>query len=197
MDRLSIVIACVLAASGCEDRKPGTAEPPSRVNGAPSTARQGATTSAFCDVHFTGDTGTALEWPALADGASRPGPTTGWRWINVWATWCKPCIEEMPRLLAWRTKLAAKGQRLDLVFLSMDETADDVTAYRKLHPGVPASLRLADPAAAVAWFRDLGLTGDPPIPIHVIVSPAGRVRCTRAGGVREQDFAVVEKLLAE
>ena len=46
------------------------------------------------------------------------------------------------------------------------------------------------------WFRDLGLIGDPPIPIHVFVDATNHVRCARAGGVREQDYAVVEKLLA-
>jgi hypothetical protein len=29
------------------------------------------------------------------------------------------------------------------------------------------------------------------------VSPANRLRCARAGGIRENDYGVVEKLLAE
>jgi len=33
--------------------------------------------------------------------------------------------------------------------------------------------------------------------IHIFVAPSGKVHCARAGGVREQDFAVVEKLFAE
>lgn len=195
MDRLPAVIACALALAAC-DKPSGSGEPPSRVNGAKTTARQGATTEAFCDVHASDATGRALTWPPLAADA-RPPAGGGWRWINVWATWCKPCVEEMPRLIAWRDKLAAKGTRLELAFLSMDERDDDVAAYRKAHPDVPDGPRVVDPAKGAAWFHELGLAGEAPIPVHVFVSPAGKVRCARAGGVREQDFAVVEKLLAE
>jgi len=31
--------------------------------------------------------------------------------LNVWATWCKPCIAEMPRITAQRDKLVAAGKR--------------------------------------------------------------------------------------
>jgi hypothetical protein len=76
----------------------------------------------------------------------------------------------------------------------VDENLADVTAFRQRHPEVPSSTRVAESAA---WFRELGLAGEPPIPIHVFVSPAGKIRCVRAGGVREQDYAVVEKLFTE
>jgi thiol-disulfide isomerase/thioredoxin len=197
MDRLPAVIGCALALAACDDKKSGTGEPPSRVNGAKTTARQGATTEAFCDVHASDSTGRALTWPPLAAGAKPPASSGGWRWVNVWATYCKPCIEEMPRLLAWRDKLAAKGTRVELAFLSMDETDGDVAAYRKLHPEVPDGPRIVELEKGAAWFRELGLQGEAPIPVHVFVSPAGKVRCARAGGVREQDYAVVEKLFAE
>jgi thiol-disulfide isomerase/thioredoxin len=202
MDRLStlslwLAIAAVFAVVGCDDRADKSGgDPPSRVNGAKTNTRQTATTEAFCDVHPTAGRSLPLQWPALAAGAAPPA-SSSWRWINVWATWCKPCIEEMPRLQKWRAKLAASGHSLDLAFISVDESDDDIAAFRKLHPDTPASLRIADSKTQEAWFAQLGLTGSPPIPIHVFVDPQNRIRCARAGGVRDQEFSVVERLLSE
>jgi len=192
MDRLSAVIVIALVA--CEDTsgKP-SGDPPSRVNGA-KVAQKTTSTEAFCDVHFTADKAPAFAWPAIANA---PNAASGWRWVNVWATWCKPCIEEMPRLVKWRDKLAAAGKKVDLAFVSIDETDDDVAAYRKEHADAPATLRMPDPKMRATWFKSLGLDGEPPIPVHVFVDAKGRTRCARAGGVREQDFGAVEKLLGE
>jgi len=194
MDRLQALIVA-FALAGCDEHADKGGDPPSRVNGAKTTVGQAATTAAFCDVHATADKAALFHWPGLVEAP--PVSSSGWRWINVWATWCNPCIEEMPRIQKWRSKLAASGRSIDLAFISVDESADDITAFRKLHPGTPASARIADSKTQEAWFAQLGLTGSPPIPIHIFVDSQNRIRCARAGGVRDQDFAVVERLLAE
>jgi thiol-disulfide isomerase/thioredoxin len=192
MDRLS-ALAIVAALVACDDAKQA-GDPPSRVNAAKVEAKQGATTEAFCDVHFAAEKAPAFQWPPIKDA---PGAASGWRWINVWATWCKPCIEEMPRLVKWRDKLTAAGKTVELAFISIDESDADVAAYRKDHADAPPTLRLADAKARTAWFKATGLDGDPPIPVHIFVDAKGHTRCARAGGVREQDWGVVEKLLGE
>jgi len=191
MDRLSALII-VFAACGKDDAP----APPPRVDGAKVGVRQTASTDAFCDVHVTDDKGPLLTFPALAGEV--PSATAGhWRWLNIWATWCKPCVEEMPRLARWHDKLAAAGHQVDLAFVSVDESDTDITAFRKLHSDAPVSARLAEPAKQTAWFTALGLDAASPIPIHVFVSPSGHVRCARAGGLREQDYAAVARLLGE
>ena len=194
IDRLrALIIVLGLGAVACDEGvKPG--EPPSRVNAAKVGMRQTATTDAFCDVHAAGDKAAAFTWPALA--GSPPAATKSWRWVNVWATWCKPCIEEMPRLQRWRDKLKS-SHPIELVFVSVDESDADVAAFRKLHPETPTSARIADTKTQESWFARLGLTGAPPIPIHILVDPENRIRCVRAGGVRDQDYAVIERLLVE
>ncbi|HEU4732760.1 MAG TPA: TlpA disulfide reductase family protein [Kofleriaceae bacterium] len=206
MDRLSAVGLAGLAAlaalaAGCDSKGDGAgAPPPSRTDGAkvsaPNTATAGAMLDAFCDLHATDDKGPAFRWPELAPGGAAPPAPTTWRWVNVWATWCKPCIAEMPRLLAWRDKLAAGGRRFELAFVSVDESDADVRAFRAEHPDTPPSVRVASADKRAAWLKGFGLS-DGAIPIHLFVSPANRLRCARAGEIRDKDFALIEKLLAE
>jgi thiol-disulfide isomerase/thioredoxin len=194
---LAVAVAVAVAAMACDPSadKPAVA-PAARTDGAKVSAGRAATTEAFCDLHATDDKAAAFRWPALAAGSTAPGAPTTWRWVNVWATWCKPCIEEMPRLAAWRARLAAAGKRVELAFVSVDESDADVAAFRASHPETPPSIRIAGADKRAAWLKSFGL-GDGAIPIHLFVSPANRLRCARAGGIRETDYGVVEQLLAE
>ncbi|MBA3822232.1 MAG: TlpA family protein disulfide reductase [Deltaproteobacteria bacterium] len=207
MDRLSALAVGVAVAGavtlggasslgGCNDGRTSSGDPPSRVNGAKTAVPVGATSAAFCDVHPAAAAAVPFQLPALAAG-TLPAAGKGWRWINVWATWCKPCVEELPRLARWRDKLGAAGMPIELAFVSVDESDAVVNAFRELHPETPPSLRLAAADQQGAWFVALGLDAAAPIPVHVFVDPAGKTRCVRAGGVREQDFAAVERLLRE
>jgi hypothetical protein len=196
MDRLPVVAAAALLALAC-DKGEAPAPTPSRVEGAKVRQNTGANTAGFCDVHVAGDSGPALALPPL-DGPPLAAQTPGhWRWANVWATWCKPCVEEVPRLRRWRDRLVAAGHPVDLAFVSVDDSTDDVAAFRKLHPEMPDSPRLADPSKQGAFFTALGLDGASSIPIHVFVSPSGHVRCVRAGAVSEQDYPAIERLVGE
>jgi cytochrome c biogenesis protein CcmG, thiol:disulfide interchange protein DsbE len=46
--------------------------------------------------------------------------------LNFWATWCPPCIEEMPSLVEMQQKMKDKG--ITVLAVSVDEDAD---AYRQ------------------------------------------------------------------
>ena len=194
MDRLSAVILVLAAACGKSD--PSSQNLPTRAEGAKVNAGQKASTAAFCDFHKADDSGPMLQLPAVGEYkiASKPG---AWTWLNVWATWCKPCVDEMPRLAAWKDKLEAGGKQIDLEFISIDEDDASVAAYQKAHHDPPRTARIADQKAKEAWFQQLGLDAGAPIPLHVFVSPTGHVRCARAGSVRDQDLPAIELLLAE
>ena len=194
MDRLSTLIAAA-ALVGCNPRAEPAGEPPARTEGAKVKPAQTASTDAFCDVHAGDAGGDVFHWPELARGGVPPG-SSGWQWVNVWATWCKPCIAEMPRITAQRDKLVAAGKRVALTFVSTDDSDAEIAEFRKAHPELPASLRIAGNNQRIAWLRSLHLS-DGAIPINLFVSPAGRLRCARAGEIREQDLAMVDRLLAE
>jgi thiol-disulfide isomerase/thioredoxin len=208
MDRLSTVIGyrhvcravclfvgavAVGALAACPDDsgKPGTAR--ERVNAVKADPVAEPSLKAFCDVYPAPAAAPAFAWPELT---GRPPAAAGtWRWVNVWATWCKPCIEEMPRLRAWRAKLARRGVQFALDFISADVSDDVVDEFRARHPGTPAGLRMRDPDAVAAWLAPMGGEAAT-LPIHVFVDPRGKVRCIRASGVSEDDYPAVEALLS-
>lgn len=50
--------------------------------------------------------------------------------INVWATWCKPCLEEMPSIVKAQDNLRNEN----IIFLmASSETSEEIDAFRKLH----------------------------------------------------------------
>lgn len=196
MDRLPALIAIALALAACDSSKKD--EPlPSRTDVVKTSAHSKATdVEAFCDVYAADDKGPELTFPELV-GTVPPQPAGTWRWLNVWATWCEPCVAELPRLQRMKTKLAAGGRKVELTFVSIDEKEDDIAAFRKAHPDTPETARLAKLDNQATWFSALGVQPATPIPLHVFVSPAGHIRCARAGGVSDTDYDKIDKLLSQ
>ena len=51
--------------------------------------------------------------------------------INFWASWCPPCVEEMPSLEKLHQTLREKG--LDVVAVSVDDDRDIIERFKKEH----------------------------------------------------------------
>lgn len=51
--------------------------------------------------------------------------------LNFWATWCPPCIEEMPSLVQLQKKI--QGTDVKIVAVSVDDDADDYHKFLKDH----------------------------------------------------------------
>ncbi|MBA3548013.1 MAG: TlpA family protein disulfide reductase [Nannocystis sp.] len=52
--------------------------------------------------------------------------------LHFWATWCQPCLTQIPLLAALRDRHAAEG--FEIVSIATDEAAQTVADYRRDHP---------------------------------------------------------------
>ena len=180
---------------GCEDgtSKPAVA-PASRVNAVMAAPDQAARKAAsFCDVRKDSASASAFKWPGLKGSA--PESASGWQWVNLWATWCEPCVEEMPMLTAWQKKLKGSGRDVTMRFLSVDGDPALVEKHRSEHPETPASL-VIDPATDLtAWMGEIGAGDASTVPIHLFVDAASKTRCVRSGALKDTDYEAVAELL--
>jgi peroxiredoxin len=87
--------------------------------------------------------------------------------INVWATWCPPCREEMPLLDAFYSRFHSRG--VELVGISVDHKRD-----RKDVLKVAESVHY--PVAVLADADTNGFGTPAVLPVTYVVDPEGVVR---------------------
>jgi len=109
---------------------------------------------------------------------------------NFWATWCAPCREEIPMLIAVREVFAAKGA--EIVGIGIDQAAK-VEEFARTY-GITYPVLIAE-ADAIELMRRLGnaLGG---LPYTVVVDRVGAVADRRLGALtRAEVEGVLEGLL--
>jgi thiol-disulfide isomerase/thioredoxin len=140
---------------------------------------------------------TAAAPGATPPPASMPFGVGKWVWVNLWAAWCKPCKEEMPRLIAWQKKLSAQGVLLELAFVSIDDDERELERFLEGQPagGVRSSYWLPEGSGRSSWVGALGLKETPDLPAHALVAPSGQVTCVIQGAVEDRDYPAVAALV--
>ena len=168
-------IAVVLAVSGDD-------EPPAAGEGTPTTTRSLTQ-------------GLATDEPAPdfdADGFDGPGFRLSEHFatdgrpvlLNLWASWCFPCREEMPALDA------VAGRNPDVFFLGVAVEDDPVEAEKFAEEiGVSYLLTIDETDAVAEKYPALGL------PATFLISPEGRVVGKLFGGATEETFEAFLGLL--
>jgi thiol-disulfide isomerase/thioredoxin len=121
-----------------------------------------------------------------------------WLWINLWAAWCAPCKEEMPRLTAFSSRLAQAGHDVTLAFVSLDDDERQLEQFLAA-PGeglVHATYWLRDGRERDDWLGAMGLPKAPDLPVQLLVDPRGKIRCTVHGAIEDGDFAEIAAAFA-
>ena len=127
--------------------------------------------------------------PAMVEGKpglSRADMATGKpRLLNVFASWCVPCIAEAPQLM----KLKAAGAEIDAV--AIKDSPEAVKAFLSRH---------GDPYARIGDDRDrlvqIGI-GSSGVPETFVIDSRGRIASQHIGDIRAEDVPKLLKALEE
>ena len=185
---------CVLA-TGC-DEKPSGPPPPRFASVKKSTQ---ASAAAFCDKSYpaSGESSKRFVPAALRSFGAGPVKAKGWTWLNVWATWCKPCVEEMGVLNRWREAFTRDSVPVSFELLSIDEESAQPALEEWNARNLPGPISWLRSEADLGPFLDgLGVERSSAIPIHVLIDPKGLVRCVRLGAIHEQNYGSVRDLVS-
>jgi thiol-disulfide isomerase/thioredoxin len=102
--------------------------------------------------------------------------------VNFWASWCGPCVEEMPELSALQREYAKKG--IQFVGLGVDSAANIKTFLKKVPVDYPiyiAGFGGAD--VARAFGNNAG-----GLPYTVVIDANGTVRATKLGQIKPDEL---------
>ena len=126
---------------------------------------------------------------AAGVAALAKNPTNRLRVINVWATWCVPCVEEFPGLVSIARRLSVRD--FDMISISVDEPKDEAKALQFLkrqHAAVPpgAKAAVAKQGRSTNNFIYTGAGGDAlaqaldskwpgGYPYTVVIAPGGEI----------------------
>ena len=118
----------------------------------------------------------------LPDLDGRPQPVAQWRGkvlvVNFWASWCKPCVDEMPAFSRMNSHYASWG--VQFVGIGLDD-AEKLAAFVRTTP-VSYPVLVASPADTTPGVQVKGL------PYTVVIGRDGRIEMTRLGRMDEESL---------
>lgn len=131
-------------------------------------------------------TAAALFAASFPDTDGRLQPLAQWRGrplvVNFWATWCPPCVEEMPDLQAVRNAYLDRG--IEIIGIGID-SAGKIAEFRSRHR-LTLPLLVAG-AGGSELNRALGNSGGA-LPYTVLIGADGHVRERHLGQVKPQQL---------
>ncbi|MEC0094093.1 redoxin domain-containing protein [Paenibacillus macquariensis] len=103
--------------------------------------------------------------------------------INFWASWCKPCVREMPLLNNLHT---SSNSQVETLFINVGESKATVSDYLKDH-------QFSLPAAIDVTGRISNLYGVAALPATFIIDGEGHIRNAILGEIT--DFTLLQEWL--
>jgi thiol-disulfide isomerase/thioredoxin len=119
---------------------------------------------------------------SLNDLSGKPQTLSQWKGkpllVNFWASWCGPCVQEMPEL----SELAAKGggKRFNVIGIGIDSPANLVEFTKKTKVSYPLYV---GGMSGTDLSRELG-NANGGLPFTVLIGADGQVRKTYLGRLK-------------
>ncbi|MEI5685461.1 MULTISPECIES: TlpA family protein disulfide reductase [Sphingomonas] len=188
--RVAIVCLLALTAAGCDRQSTSSGQANAQADATTVSPDEATGTSSGAAIGLDrSHKGTAAPTTPFTDAAGKPVTLAAFRGqpvlVNLWATWCGPCVAELPTLEA-----LAKSGHIRIAAISQDSGAGaDVPAFLKAH-GAPTLVPYHDKAMALAtgWGATL--------PTTVLFDAAGK-EVWRWNGGNDWNSAAAAKLIAE
>ncbi len=114
--------------------------------------------------------------------------------VNIWATWCDPCREEFPFILAMREKYKSRG--LQVVFVSADFSSQRSEAFQFLKSNHVNFQTFHKNEEDLKFIETLYPQWSGAIPASLIFNQSGKLLDHWQGGATQEQFeAAIEKAL--
>lgn len=107
--------------------------------------------------------------------------------VNYWATWCPPCIEEIPLFVELKEQYAAAG--LEIIGISIDED-DKARGFReKMNINYPL---LSGQSNGMTMMSSMGNRGGG-LPFSVLFDRAGNILYRKTGAFSHEELVELVK----
>lgn len=132
--------------------------------------------------------------------------------LEFWATWCAPCVNEMPKLhevyaqINGARRAQGKGDaglrrlrpnkqpKVEFVFVSLDREPAHVEAFRRKHWSMPWTHAFVGSAGEKDVMKRFGFSG---VPTAILVDETGTILEVGEGLRREALLPTLQRVLAE
>jgi peroxiredoxin len=136
-----------------------------------------------------------IDVPGVQALAKNDGDSRKLRLVNVWATWCGPCVAEMPELVTMNRMYRKRD--FEMITISIDDAAKRDKAQerlKELHASVANYIFTEDDKDKLVEALDKQWDG--PVPHTLLIAPGGKVIYRHTGAVDPAELkrAIVEYL---
>ena len=121
----------------------------------------------------------------MPDASGKPQSLSQWKGkaliVNFWATWCAPCVEEMPELSSLQTEVEPRVQIIGIGIDSSSNIAEFAGKYKIHYPLYMGGME------STALARQLGNQAGG-LPFTILIGPDGKPRKTYLGKLKMNEL---------